>query len=104
MVCLTVGLARYLTEIEGHGPRHPMKYAPKSNAQTKLENGQVDSPEKKPELAFDTRTSRKRQFSCSEGEIHDQGDAKWIVIRGQLRGHNDTPCRRPTPGRACLVV
>jgi hypothetical protein len=33
-----------------------------------------------------------------EGEFHDQGDAKWIVIRGQLRGH-DTPCGRPAPGR-----
>jgi hypothetical protein len=21
------------------------------------------------------------------GEFHDQADAKWIVIRGQLRGH-----------------
>jgi hypothetical protein len=27
----------------------------------------------------------------SLGKFHDQGDAKWIVIRGQLRGHNDTP-------------
>jgi hypothetical protein len=25
------------------------------------------------------------------GEFHDQGDARWIVIRGQLRGYNDTP-------------
>jgi hypothetical protein len=25
------------------------------------------------------------------------GDARWIVIRGQLRGHNDTPFGRPTP-------
>jgi hypothetical protein len=33
------------------------------------------------------------------GEFHDQGDAKWIVIRGQLRGHNDMPFGRPTPGR-----
>jgi hypothetical protein len=33
------------------------------------------------------------------GGFHDQGDAKWIVIRRKLRGHNDTPCRRPTPGR-----
>jgi hypothetical protein len=31
------------------------------------------------------------------GVFHDQGEAKWIVIRGQLRGHNDTPCGRPTP-------
>jgi len=33
------------------------------------------------------------------GEFHDQGDAKWIVIREQSRGHNDTPFGRPTPGR-----
>jgi ribosomal protein L21 len=33
------------------------------------------------------------------GEFHDQGDVKWIVIRGQLRGHNDTPFGWPTPGR-----
>jgi hypothetical protein len=25
------------------------------------------------------------------GEFHDQGDAKWIVIWGQLGGHNDMP-------------
>jgi hypothetical protein len=30
-----------------------------------------------------------------QGEFHDQGDAKWIVIRLQLRGHNDMPCGRP---------
>jgi hypothetical protein len=34
-----------------------------------------------------------------DGEFHDQGDAKWIVIRRQLRGHNDTPCGRQAPGR-----
>jgi hypothetical protein len=28
-----------------------------------------------------------------------QAGAKWIVIRGPLRGYNDTPCGRPTPGR-----
>jgi hypothetical protein len=32
-------------------------------------------------------------------EFHDQGGAKWIVIRGQLRGHNDTPFGQPTPGQ-----
>ena len=31
------------------------------------------------------------------GKLHDQGDAKWIVIRGQLWGHNDTPFGRPNP-------
>jgi hypothetical protein len=34
-----------------------------------------------------------------KGKFHDQGEAKWIVIRGQLKGHNDTPFGRPTPGR-----
>jgi hypothetical protein len=31
-------------------------------------------------------------------KFHDQGDAKWIVIREQLRVHNDMPFRWPTPG------
>jgi hypothetical protein len=29
--------------------------------------------------------------SFSNGEFHDQADAKWILISGQLRDHNDTP-------------
>jgi hypothetical protein len=29
------------------------------------------------------------------GEFNDQGDAEWIVIRRQLKGHNDTPCGQP---------
>jgi hypothetical protein len=33
------------------------------------------------------------------GEFHDQGDAKWMVIRGQLMGHNDTPFGQATHGR-----
>jgi hypothetical protein len=37
--------------------------------------------------------------TTTAGEFRDQGDAKWMVIRGQLRGHNDTPFGRPTPGR-----
>jgi hypothetical protein len=31
------------------------------------------------------------------GQFHDQGDAKWIVIGGQLRGHNNMPIGQPTP-------
>jgi hypothetical protein len=31
------------------------------------------------------------------GESHDQADAEWIVIRTQLRSHNDTPFGRPAP-------
>jgi hypothetical protein len=38
-------------------------------------------------------------LSESTGKFHDQGDAKWIVIMGQLRRHNDKPFGRPTPGR-----
>jgi hypothetical protein len=40
------------------------------------------------------------------GKFHDEEDAEWIVIRGQLRGHNNTPFERPTPGRpiGCPVV
>jgi hypothetical protein len=33
------------------------------------------------------------------GRFHDQGDAKWIVIRRSLWGPNNTPCGRPAPGR-----
>jgi hypothetical protein len=33
------------------------------------------------------------------GEFHYQGDAKWIVIRGQLKGHNNTPFGWPTADR-----
>jgi hypothetical protein len=33
----------------------------------------------------------------SGGEFHDQGDAKWIVIKGQLWGHNDMTFGQPTP-------
>jgi hypothetical protein len=36
--------------------------------------------------------------SC-KGEFQEKADAKWIVNRGPLWGHNDTPCGRPTPGR-----
>jgi hypothetical protein len=34
-----------------------------------------------------------------QGDFQDQADAKWIVIGGLLRGHNDTPFGWPTPGR-----
>jgi hypothetical protein len=37
--------------------------------------------------------------ATTAGEFRDQGDAEWMVIKGQLRGHNDTPFGRPTPGR-----
>ena len=41
----------------------------------------------------------------SIGEFHDQGDAEWIVIRRQLRDHNDKPsAANPQPAlRAELV-
>jgi hypothetical protein len=32
-------------------------------------------------------------------EFHDQEDAKWIVIEGQLWRQNDTPFGRPIPSR-----
>jgi hypothetical protein len=47
-----------------------------------------------------TFLSATRLFKVfSEGKFHDQGYAKWIVIREQLRSHNDTPFGRPTPSR-----
>jgi pyruvate/2-oxoglutarate dehydrogenase complex dihydrolipoamide acyltransferase (E2) component len=44
--------------------------------------------------------SRLRRKLCCfhKGNFHDQGgDAKWIVIRRQLMGHNDTPLRAASP-------
>jgi hypothetical protein len=40
--------------------------------------------------------------NSAAGKSHDQGDAKWIVIRRPLRGHNDTPFGRPTPCRSLV--
>jgi hypothetical protein len=41
--------------------------------------------------------------SSTDGELHDQADAKWIVIRGLLWGHDEcfkvTPCGQPTPSQ-----
>jgi hypothetical protein len=37
--------------------------------------------------------------SLAIGKFQDQGDAKRIVIREQLRGHNDTPFGQPSPAR-----
>jgi hypothetical protein len=42
---------------------------------------------------------REQEAVPARGEFHDQGDAKWIVIKGQLRGHNHTPFGRPGVGR-----
>jgi hypothetical protein len=40
-----------------------------------------------------------RHATIATGGSHDQADAEWIVIRRQLRGHDDTPFGRPAPGR-----
>jgi hypothetical protein len=41
----------------------------------------------------------KEAHELKTGKFHDQADARWIEIRGQLRGHNDTPFGRSTPSR-----
>jgi hypothetical protein len=41
----------------------------------------------------------RKTFDVFLGNFHDQGEAKRIVVRGQLKGHNDTLFRWPTPGR-----
>jgi hypothetical protein len=46
-----------------------------------------------------TERDHVRDTVLRGGEFHDQGVAKWIVIRRLLWGHNDTPCGRPAPGR-----
>jgi hypothetical protein len=42
---------------------------------------------------------KKLNHGETEVEFHDQWDAKWIVIRRSLRGHNDMPFGQPTTGR-----
>jgi hypothetical protein len=37
--------------------------------------------------------------SIYEGKFRDQGDAKCIVTRRLLWGHNDTPCGRSASGQ-----
>jgi hypothetical protein len=63
----------------------------KQNTRTKEQNlnkKKKQKPEQKREMRKDVK-----------GEFHDQADAEWMVIRGPLRGHNDTPCGRPAPDR-----
>jgi hypothetical protein len=48
------------------------------------------------EVQSDDRLQQKIVETC--GEIHEQADAKWIVISGPfLKGHNDKPFGQPTP-------
>jgi drug/metabolite transporter (DMT)-like permease len=35
--------------------------------------------------------SKDSKDQSPEGDLHDRADAKWIVIRGLLRGHDDMP-------------
>jgi hypothetical protein len=48
------------------------------------------------DVALPVFQSRLRPLAS--GKFHDQEDAKWIVIRGQLWGHNDMPIR-PSGGQ-----
>jgi hypothetical protein len=45
--------------------------------------------------AIDRKTNA---VDAMEGEFHNQGEAKWIVIRRPLSGHNDTPFGQPPAG------
>jgi hypothetical protein len=69
---------------------HPTPYAyePILDYSTKVCNNSLNSD------VYD-----RMEVTPTLGEFHDQGDAKWIVIRAPLSGHNDTPFGRPSPGR-----
>jgi hypothetical protein len=41
---------------------------------------------------------KDRRSKIVRGKLRDQRDAKWIVIRRSLWGHNDTSCGWPAPG------
>jgi hypothetical protein len=47
----------------------------------------------------DETLDQRVALEASTGQFHDQVDAKWIEIRGPLRGRNDTPCGRLAPSR-----
>jgi hypothetical protein len=47
--------------------------------------------EKKKKKKDKEKPTESNGIKASEGKFHDQGDTKWIVIRGKLRGHNDMP-------------
>jgi hypothetical protein len=46
---------------------------------------------------FQENTSQN-QNSITLGGCHDETDADWLVIRGPLKGHKDTPFGWPTSG------
>jgi hypothetical protein len=54
-----------------------------------------------PETAAPPLSHEGRGGKGREGKFHDQGDAKWIVIRQPLRGHSAAP--RLAALRAYLV-
>jgi hypothetical protein len=47
--------------------------------------------------AADEGTQPENLMKRAKGRSHDQADAEWIVTRGPIRGHNDTPFGQPTP-------
>jgi polyhydroxyalkanoate synthesis regulator phasin len=51
-----------------------------------------------------TSSGEEEEDKVDGGEFHDQGDAKWIVIRRLLRGHNDMPIGRPGSGRPKGII
>jgi hypothetical protein len=53
--------------------------------------------------AFEIFFLKSQGTATHSGKFHDQGDAKWIVIREQLRDHNDTPARGLAALRVYLV-
>jgi hypothetical protein len=60
-----------------------------------LEELAVEEEEMKVKIEKKTEQVSTGSEKCLDGKVHGQEDAKWIVIRGHLRGHNDTPFGRP---------
>jgi hypothetical protein len=89
-----IGPISYFKNYMGLGPRTPDT---PQNTLLMMINSKVIN---KPIVNFTNRwlVSETNDLSVCD-EFHDQGDAKWIVIRGPLRGHKDTPFGWPTHGR-----
>jgi hypothetical protein len=76
--------------LSNYSLRYPMPYVPAGVHLSKFPSGGteagVDHRRLSAMLALPQEVSRMYRDDIT-GKFHDQGDAKWIVIRGQLRGH-----------------
>jgi hypothetical protein len=78
-----------------------VKFAEESSFSTRRRYTKPDPQKRETATSLTARisnwTDAHGSFLFALGKFHDQGDAKWIVIRRSLWGHNDIG--RPGAGR-----